>query len=134
MLGEPSGLSAKYFLNSRNAIDAGLAYSFFSFFLIYGDYLWHVNATDYMQANPFTEHLKFYFGGGAGLKFSTKDSLQRVADHDDSTEFFVRVPVGAEWRMVDPPLGFFFELAPGMKVLPRVSAMLFVDIGARFYF
>ena len=133
LLGEPTGVSAKFFLDPKTAIDAGLAYSFDSFFMVFGDYLWHLESP-FTVDNDFTRRLKIYVGGGAGLKFSSKNEFERIRDHDDSVEVFVRVPVGAEWRPIDPPIGVFVELGPGLKLIPGASAMFFGDIGIRFYF
>ncbi len=43
ILGEPTGLSGKYWTSSTNAIDGGLAWSFrhAGFFHVHADYLWH---------------------------------------------------------------------------------------------
>lgn len=43
ILGEPTGLSGKYWVSSKNAIDGGLAWSFrrSGFFHVHADYLWH---------------------------------------------------------------------------------------------
>ena len=44
IIGKPTGISGKYWLNNENAIDAALGYSFEnnSSINIHADYLWHI--------------------------------------------------------------------------------------------
>src|SRR5690242_4684738 len=41
MLGEPTGLNAKYWLSDTRALQFGLAYSFGNYMALLGDYLFH---------------------------------------------------------------------------------------------
>src|SRR3990167_3199816 len=59
MLGEPSGASGKYWLDSETAVDGGIGYSFSSAFIFFADYLWHFDSTG-LEQNDFTSQLKFY--------------------------------------------------------------------------
>src|ERR1017187_9804926 len=63
ILGEPSGLSGKYWLNSTNALDFGLGFSFTNFdngrIQLHCDYLWN----NYILFQT-SEKLIIYYGPG----------------------------------------------------------------------
>jgi len=66
VLGEPTGISAKYWLSSGTALDFGLGYSFTSsksLFDFYADYVFH--SSDMINS---TENFVVYYGPGARLK------------------------------------------------------------------
>lgn len=133
IIGEPTGLTGKYYLDRQSAIDTGVAYSFKKFIVLYGDYLWHTGST-FLEPNEFTTRLNFYFGVGGGFKFSTQDQAERRQDGNDSVEVFLRIPAGVEWRPSDIRWGWFAEIAPGTKIIPGFDLMLMGGIGARYYF
>ncbi len=132
LLGEPSGLSARYISDgSRNSIDAGLSYSFSDYFLIFADYRW-----DFRRA--FKTDVEFlnlavpYVGVGALLAFSS--GATKGAFTGSSAGFGVRIPLGSEWRIPSSPVGAFLELVPGLSIAPGMDAFFQGGIGARYYF
>ena len=71
IIGEPTGLSAKYWLNDIKAVDFGLAYSFVrkhSAVSLHADYLYH--AFDVIKSNY---RIPIYYGFGARLRLVSDD-------------------------------------------------------------
>jgi len=122
MIGEPTGLSAKYWTSSTNAFDFGLAYSFvqkYSAVSIHADYLYHdfnVIKSDY--------RLPVYYGFGARIRF--------VNNSDNALG--ARGVVGIAWLNNKLPLDVFFEIVPVFNLIPSTSLNLDIALGARYYF
>lgn len=133
ILGEPTGLTGKYFFErNEKAIDFGLAYSFGEYILVYGDYLYHF--TNWIHSSePVLRDLDPYLGVGAGFLLRSGEEYKK-GEKRDSIRMLVRVPLGAEWRPKDPPLGVFLELVPGVRFVPNVDAEIEGGIGIRYYF
>jgi hypothetical protein len=123
IVGEPSGLSGKYWLNNTNALDFGLGFSFTNFnnsrMQLNCDYLWH--NYDWLKTS---ETLVVYYG--PGLK------LQTGGNND--AKFGVRGVAGIGWYVKDAPIDVFFEIAPVIYMIPGTSLKIDVGIGARYYF
>ena len=137
ILGEPTGFTGKYWQNNQEAIDFGLTWSFGSYFLVYGDYLWHwkgvINAK-----GQFFKDLHLYLGAGAVL-FVGGDEARRnrrffTDDGRSAVGIGARIPLGAEWKPGRPPFGVFLELVPGLGVIPSVYGFFQGGIGIRYYF
>jgi hypothetical protein len=122
ILGEPSGLSGKYWLNNTNALDFGLGFSFTSFnnsrIQLNCDYLWN-------NYNLFktTEKLIIYYG--PGIKLLTGGS--------NDAKLGVRGVAGVGWFMKDAPLDVFFEVAPVVYLIPGTIFKVDGEIGARYF-
>jgi len=116
IIGEPTGLSVKYWLDEERAVDGALAWSLSDddSFQLHGDYLIH----DY-------ELLE------ARLKF--KDDDGKGHDEDDAV-FGIRVPVGITYLFDDTPIDLFFELVPILDIAPDVDLDINAAIGLRYYF
>jgi len=121
MLGEPTGLSVKYWLNETLAIDGGLGGSFHrkNGVQMHSDVLWH--AFDLFSVPE--GKLPLYFGVGGRLKFKDGDDL-----------FGIRVPVGIAYMFEQRPIDVFFEVAPILDLTPSVRGDFNVSVGARFWF
>jgi hypothetical protein len=120
ILGEPTGLSAKFWTGSGSAIDLGLAYSFRSkgHFHIHMDYLLHFPYT--IQS---TERVPLYAGLGG-----------RLAAGSGRGVFGLRLVGGIAYWPRSTPLEFFLELAPIVDLAPATELSANGGIGARFYF
>src|SRR5579885_2432683 len=135
VLGEPTGLSANYWIRNDRSIDGELSFSFNNFFLIQSDYLFHFHGL-FGTRESFTQHLEPYLGIGGALFFNTassRTSSTYFTDHG-SVGFGVRIPFGAEWMIPSSPFGVFAELVPGLGLIPATFGFLQGGIGARFYF
>ena len=122
IIGEPTGLSAKYWLNDTMAVDGALGWSFHreTDVHIHSDVLWH--RFDVFDVS--TGHLPLYFGVGARVKFR---------DHRDDL-VGIRVPVGVNYLFEDVPVSLFVEVAPVLDLAPSTRGGLTAGVGARFRF
>ena len=121
MIGEPTGLSAKYWLNDINALDFGLAYSFVrknSAVSLHADYLYH--AFDVIQSNY---RIPLYYGFGARLRL--------VSEGDNALG--ARGVIGVAWLGHSAPFDVFLEVAPVFNLFPSTSLNLDAALGARLY-
>jgi hypothetical protein len=133
MIGEPIGLSAKYYLSASTALD--FAFGEYDRFRedddlgVHMDFLWHpvVLAT----ADPFIVPL--YFGVGGRLVGDDDDGR----DNDDDIDFGIRVPVGVMLDFNRVPIDIFFELAMIVEIVDEDDdddVDLDAALGARYYF
>ncbi len=122
ILGEPTGISGKYWLNDVNAVDAGLAFDLFngkSSLAIHADYLYHnTNLIKWKYKLP------VYYGFGLRMRFSS----------NTSSLFGVRGIAGVMMYMRKLPIDVFFEIAPSFRLLPITGLDLDIAIGGRYYF
>ena len=123
ILGEPTGLSGKYWLNNTNAIDFGLGFSFTHFnnsgIQLHCDYLWNIY-------DLFKTSEKFVIYYGPGIKILTGGS--------NDAKLGIRGVAGIGWFIKDAPLDLFFEAAPVVDLIPGTILKIDGGIGARYYF
>jgi hypothetical protein len=124
IIGEPTGVSGKYFLDKKSAIDGAFAWSFVNYgaLNIHGDYLYHFD-------NVFTPEVPVYVGIGGRVKFASSD-----ANKSDDTRFGLRVPVGLAWMPPKTPIDLFVEIIPIMDIAPSTEFTLAAAAGIRYYF
>lgn len=117
ILGEPTGISLKFWQSGSTAIDAAVAWSFgrHESVHIHADYLWHKN----LQANRGTFYL--YYGLGARAIFA------------DDPKVGARIPVGLQYIIPDTRLTFFFEVAPILDLIPATKFGVNGGLGVRFF-
>lgn len=121
MLGNPTGVNAKYWLDEDRAVDAGLGFSFGrkTELSVHSDYLFHQKAVlFYNDIHP----LDLYYGVGGRLEFS------------DGLEMGVRVPVGLTHFIEEKNADVFAEVAPVIDIISKVGIEFHFAIGARYYF
>lgn len=123
MIGEPSGLSVKYWLDKSTAIDGGAAWSMNNDrgFQIHADYLIH--KFDLIAVS----------GGSAPVYYGIGGRLTSGNNNHDG-RLGVRIPIGVAYIPSSIPFDFFVELAPIVDLIPETSAEINLSIGARFYF
>ena len=121
IVGEPTGISAKYWTTSNTALDFGLGYSFVknSRFHLHADYLFQVN--NLFETN---ENIALYYGPGARL---------RLVDEGDSRLGF-RFGVGLVWIPKNAPVDVFVEIAPLLDIIPETAFSFNGGVGVRFFF
>jgi hypothetical protein len=122
MVGEPTGLSGKLWLNGRSAVDGGLAWSFDGpdGIELHSDYLRH----DFQLFSARSGALGLYYGAGGRLEINERA--------DDALG--LRIPVGLNYVFERAPMDLFFEVAPIVNVLPETEFESSVAIGARYFF
>jgi len=120
IIGEPTGLSGKYWINPWTAIDGAFAWSIDkkSGVHLHSDYLWH----DYRIISVIKGKLPIYYGVGARIVFAT-DNI-----------FGVRGVAGLNYIFDVTPLDIFIELVPILDIAPKVGFDLNGAIGIRYYF
>jgi hypothetical protein len=121
LLGEPTGLSAKYWTTWNGAIDFGAAWSFQGegHFHLHADYIFH----NFGVFDVTSGDLPLYFGLGGRIRLQEDDS--RVG---------LRVVVGIEYIFDEHPLSLFFEVAPIVDIAPETEADINGGLGARYIF
>ena len=142
MLGEPSGLSLKYWSSSVNAVQFGLAYSFGDYVAVLGDYLWHFpRALSSATHGSISQEFVPYIGIGGVVFIDNSGSLRSGSRHffqdssrSNSVAAGVRIPLGIEFLPHALPLGIALELVPGLGVIPGIFGFIQGDIAFRFYF
>ncbi|MGE3611332.1 MAG: hypothetical protein AB7I27_17190 [Bacteriovoracaceae bacterium] len=121
MLGNPTGINGKYWLDSEKAVDGGVGASLgrHSEFSIHSDYLLHNFNALYLND---IYALDLYYGLGGRLEFS------------DSIELGIRVPVGLVYQVKEKSAEVFSEVAPILDFIGREGLELHLAVGGRYYF
>lgn len=120
IVGEPTGISGKYWTGSTTAFDAGLAWSFIdeNAFQIHADYIFHN-----MRLITISDgKLPFYYGIGARLKTASDIQLG------------VRVPIGLAYLFQNVPIDIFIEVVPILDLIPKTDFQISIALGARYFF
>ena len=120
IVGEPTGISGKYWTGSTTAFDAALAWSFVdeNAFQIHADYLFH----NIRLITVSEGKLPFYYGIGARLKTANDIKLG------------VRVPLGLAYLFQNVPIDIFVEVVPILDVIPKTDFQINAALGARYSF
>lgn len=121
IVGEPTGISLKQWVGSRNAFDGAAAWSFVDeeAFHLHVDYLWHYyDRIDGVEGG----RVPLYIGIGGRVKFT-----------DNDAHLGVRVPLGIDFELSDAPFDFFLEVVPLLDLAPDTDFTLNAAIGARFW-
>lgn len=122
IVGEPTGIDAKYHLNRTNALEFAAAWSVESnnTFQIQGDYL--VHTYDLIKVDR--GEMPLFFGVGL-----------RMAFREDADELVgVRFPGGLDYMFDGAPLDIFGQIVPILELAPSTEFELEGAIGARFFF
>ena len=132
MIGEPTGLSLKKWVDTTRAIDAGIAWSFSdnASLHFHGDYLFH--RFDILSVPELRGVLPVHFGLGFRLKL--KEDNRGRGRNDDDVMVGIRVPFGVSYLFADAPADIFAEIVPILDVAPKTDFRLNAAIGARYYF
>jgi hypothetical protein len=118
-VGEPSGLSAKYWLGSTNALDFLAGFSAYGkWVFIKGDYLWH----NFNLIPVSSGQLPLYYGMGGMAILSNRPGIG------------IEGVVGLEYLLPSAPLDVYLDLAPGVFIVPETHGYVNVGLGMRFFF
>ncbi|WFB35553.1 DUF3996 domain-containing protein [Kiritimatiellota bacterium B12222] len=131
IVGEPTGLSLKKWINDTRALDAGIAWSFSgnNSFHLHADYLIH--RFDLM-AEDAKGQFPLYFGIGARVKFENINDGN--GSYDEDVWVGVRVPLGISILFSETPVELFAEIVPVLDLVPDTNFDLNAAVGARYYF
>jgi hypothetical protein len=123
-LGQPSGISAKYWINGKNSIDGVAAWGFGGAgsgnLVVAADYLF--NFIDMVKIE--TETFPLYVGVGAIMSIDMGGGISLGA----------RVPLGAFYIFRGAPLEISLEVVPGLYLFPATSFSMMGGIGVRYCF
>jgi hypothetical protein len=138
VVGDPIAVTAKYWLNSRHAIDFGVDFFESNYLLLYGDYLFHFPG-GFGHGTRFASELSPYIGVGAAIASFSGDYYRTGkyywhANNPASFGLGARFPFGVEWLPSRARVGVFFELVPGLALVPGADLFLQFGLGARYYF
>ncbi len=120
IIGEPTGISFKKWMNKSRAIDGALAWSFGDkdALHLHADYLFHNRRLLHIDQHS----IPFYYGVGGRFRF------------EDNNTFGIRFPLGLTFFLVEVPIDLFIEIVPIMNLAPETDLDLNAAIGARYYF
>lgn len=93
VIGRPSGISGKFFLSEKDAVDAVIGYG--SKMMFHADYLRH----DFNAFKVTEGRMPLYYGAGLLIK---------------EKNFYAQVKIGFEYLFETNPLGLFLEIAPAI--------------------
>lgn len=121
IVGEPTGINAKYYLNRENALQGSAAWSLEgnNSFTLQGDYLFHRYEWIQVQSGQ----LPVFFGVGAGLTFQDRDN-----------EVGVRFPAGLDYIFEGAPMDIFGQLVPVLELAPSTDFNFEAALGVRYFF
>ncbi len=127
IFGSPTGISAKYNLNSNRSVDFALAYSIRDY---YGLHL-HM---DYLIENAY--QLSLGSGHSAALYYGIGGRLAelRASKNKDDLTFGPRAPIGLEYVFSNPKIKMFLEAAIILEVIPETDSDVEAGIGLRYTF
>jgi hypothetical protein len=122
IVGEPTGLSVKWWSTERSAFQAAAAWSFSSDsnFHFHLDYIFH--RFDLFDLE--TGRLPLYYGIGGRFR------VRENADDD----LGLRVPIGINYMFANDPFDIFVEVVPILDLVPDTDFDLNAAIGGRWYF
>ena len=122
IVGEPTGLNAKLFLDSGNALDMGVAWSLSgdNDLHLQLDYLYH----RYSLIKVDKGKLPLFFGLGGRVELRE--------NRDDKVG--LRIPVGLAYEFADAPFDVFVELVPVLELTPDTDFDFEGALGVRFWF
>ncbi len=116
-LGQPMGVTAKYWLSSTTAVDGFMGYHFNSNFDMHADYLWHTFSSFDVQSG----RMPFYLGLGGRVNLG------------NSSDFGMRLPIGLSYLFPNEALEVYAEVAPVVKLLDHIGFDMDGAVGLRLY-
>ena len=119
--GLKNGISAKYWIDTENAVDAVLSFASgdYEYTYFHADYLIH----KYGVATVDEGEIPLYFG----LGLFTEDA-------DEIATSGVRLPVGINYLLKDAPLDVYMEIAPTVVTGDIEGFYISGGFGFRYYF
>lgn len=127
VIGDPTGLSGRFGVSADNSIEGALAFTseHYHGLHLHGTYLWDRARTFHVQSGG---AIDMYYGLGARIISINS------GEHDGDVALAARAPIGLLFKINNPNLEFFAELAAALNVTPNVNADLDVGIGCRIRF
>jgi hypothetical protein len=123
IIGEPTGIDAKFNLTQVHALEFALAWSLSdeNDLHIQGDYLWH--KYDVIKLDN-SDKMPLFFGVGGRIVL--RENVDDIVG--------VRFPVGLDYIFTNYPFDIFVEIVPILDLAPDTDFDLEGALGARFWF
>ena len=120
ILGEPTGISGKLWIEDRKAIDGAIAWSFEdeTAVHVHADLLFHSGNVVRVEMSK----LLGYCGIGGRIKF------------EDKTKVGIRIPLGFNYVSTKTPVDVFLEIVPLLDLAPSTDLSLNAALGIRYFF
>ncbi len=123
ILGEPTGISLKYWTGASTALDGAVSWSLRTgrgdWLYIHWDYLWH----NFHLIKDESVDIPLYYGIGGRTVLGGGD-----------TWLGLRFPVGLSWLLNGAPLDIFLELAGVINLVPGTDFDINGGLGIRYVF
>ena len=136
VIGEPLGVTVKYWTSKENALQGSIGGSYFGAPRVQVDYLWHINAFN-------SSIVKLIAGPGIGIGFGHEGSgiwYKENGKYDkwyyrpnDGIGVGVRVITGINIIPRNTPVEIFLEIGPNIGITPGFGVALDAGVGIRFY-
>lgn len=135
VLGEPTGLTVKYWTANLNALNFTLGgRSYFGSPRVGVDYLWHFYAFDTRIVNLYAgPGFAIGFGEGDGFWYEDKKGRFFVRGDNDDPGIGIRGVFGLNVVPRNTPLEFFIEFGVLVGLAPDVGSAADFALGMRFY-
>jgi len=132
ILGEPTGLTLKYYTEPREALVFNLGASYFGSPRLSADYFWHFDAFNSDVAAIYAgPGVVFGFGEGRGFWYKDKGGV--FFRDDNEFGLGVRGMFGINLLLRRTPLEFFVELGVLLGLAPDFGSGVDAALGMRFY-
>lgn len=125
VIGKPTGISGKYWLTSKTAADAALAWELgpHSSLTLLTTYLVHEKAIFLVDKQPFD----LYYG--IGVIMSSRESCK-----SDCLRMGPRAPLGLGYFFPKANIEVFSEISISLALIQSTEVDLGIGIGARYFF
>ncbi|MFP4370371.1 MAG: hypothetical protein ACLFR2_12400 [Candidatus Kapaibacterium sp.] len=132
VLGDPTGITLKHWLNNENAMNFTVGSSYYGSLRLGVDYLWHFNA---FNTDLFNLHAGI--GGVLGIgdndNWFTSRERSKWNTFDDDFGLGARATFGGNFVPRRVPLEIFLELGVIVGVVPGFGTGAEGAVGIRFY-
>jgi hypothetical protein len=133
ILGDPTGLTGKFWIDRENAVALSLGHSYFGALRISGDYLWHFDAFKSKVVSLYAgPGVVVGIGESGGWIYKKKGDYYYVRK-DSEIGVGVRGIFGLNIIPKNTPLEFFLEIGALVGVIPNFGSSAEGAIGIRFY-
>ncbi len=125
IIGDPTGISAKMWLDKKTAIDGAFAWSMSGprAIHVHGDYLLHELSLFRIGRHP----MNLYYGAGARISSYSSDDKTGLG-------LGARAPLGIAYEFRKHSVELFGEFSLILELTPRTEAFFNFGIGGRYYF
>lgn len=126
VIGDPTGISARFGLDAEHSFEGALAYSSSDYegIHVHGTYLWDKARVFKTEADP----LYLYYGLGLRLISISKGK------YDGDLSVAPRAPLGLRYIFENPDVEIFAELALSLDLTPTTDVDLDGGLGVRIRF